>query len=213
LTDRVDGPDVDPDRQLAAPSFDGSGGGPVLNLRGEVVGMRLERRSLDAGRDRPALPDIDLPDLPDVPDLPDLPNIPALQLPDVAVDRPVASSAAVPIGTLERVAGGIIADGRVRHPYLGVGLAAVTPRLAVERGLPAAAGALVLKVEPNGPAATAGLLLDDVILALDGERIDAGRSFPALLLERRHGERIRLTVRRGNDEIDIEAVLGERPED
>ena len=192
-----------------APSLDGLGGGPVLNLRGGLVGMRLARPLLAAEWERCWLPDIELPDLPNLPDLPDAPPLP---LPGVASDRPVASSVAVPATTLDQVAADVIAEGRVRHPYLGVRLAAVTPRLAVERGMPEAGGGLILGVEPNGPAAVAGLRPDDVIVALDGERIDAERSFAALLFDRRPGDLVRLAVRRGNDEIEIDAVLGERPE-
>ena len=80
-------------------------------------------------------------------------------------------SRALPVETAETVAKSLMAHGRIRRAYLGVGSQPL--RLAN----PAAAqvgqdqGLLVVSVDAAGPAAKAGLLQGDVILAVDGTAV------------------------------------------
>jgi S1-C subfamily serine protease len=80
---------------------------------------------------------------------------------------------AVASNTANFVAGEIARHGRVRRAYIGVG-AATTPiarRIAVRLGLEQASGARLLAVDQNGPAAHAGLLTGDLVIALDGKPV------------------------------------------
>ena len=81
---------------------------------------------------------------------------------------------AVSANTANFVAGEIAKHGRVRRAYIGIG-AATTPlprRLALRHELAQANGARVMTVDQTGPAAEAGLLSGDLIVALDGKPIE-----------------------------------------
>ncbi len=91
---------------------------------------------------------------------------------------------AVPTETLRRVVAEIVAHGGVRRGYLGVGAypVALPAALAAQLGQPA--GALIASLEDGGPAATAGLLVGDILTRLDGERLGGPLELRAALLDR-----------------------------
>jgi len=86
---------------------------------------------------------------------------------------------AIPINAAREIAQALIANGRVEHPYIGIQMRSLTP--AVREVLNAEApnnlkivvetGVVVLGVQPNSPAAQAGLRSGDVILSLGGQPI------------------------------------------
>jgi S1-C subfamily serine protease len=86
--------------------------------------------------------------------------------------------------TVERVVAALLAHGRIQRGYLGV---SSTPA-RLPAGLAESAGqrmGLVLTgLQPGGPAETAGFLLGDVLLALDGERLESIGDLQAALEER-----------------------------
>jgi S1-C subfamily serine protease len=77
---------------------------------------------------------------------------------------------AIPLHAAERVAAALIHEGRVRRARIDIAAQTVpVPRvLARHHGLTADAGVKVISVESGGPAATAGLLRGDVIVAVGG---------------------------------------------
>jgi len=80
---------------------------------------------------------------------------------------------AVASNTASFVAGEIARHGRVRRAYIGVGAAttAIPRRIALRLGLEQATGARLLTVDQAGPAAHAGLLSGDLVIALDGRPV------------------------------------------
>ncbi len=74
----------------------------------------------------------------------------------------------LPAETLSRVASELLAHGRVRRGYLGVGTQPVRLQGQARAAAGQETGLLVLSVEPGGPSDAAGLALGDVLLALDG---------------------------------------------
>ena len=114
---------------------------------------------------------------------------------------------AVASNTARWVVGCLLRDGRVRRSYIGVaGQYAAIPRgVARANQVAAASGVLIASIEPDGPAADAGLQAADVIIAFDGEMISGmdtlqrrltadriGRSAPIAIL--RNGQRRQLTI-------------------
>jgi len=81
---------------------------------------------------------------------------------------------AVASNTANFVLGEIARHGRVRRAYIGIGggTAAIPRRLALRLGLEQSNGARVLSVEQGSPADQAGLLTGDMIVALDGRRVN-----------------------------------------
>jgi S1-C subfamily serine protease len=90
---------------------------------------------------------------------------------------------AVASNTANFVAGEIARHGRVRRAYIGVA-AATTPiprRIALRLGLDQASGARLIDLEQAGPAAEAGLLSGDLIVALDDKPVTSVGSLMRLL--------------------------------
>jgi serine protease Do len=101
----------------------------------------------------------------------------------------------------------------VRHQmtggYLGVAVEPVDPTTARQLNLPTGAGLRVRHVVKGSPAERAGFETGDILLELDGARLNDPEHFAALIRERRKGETIAVKLIREGEEREIEAVLGE----
>jgi S1-C subfamily serine protease len=114
---------------------------------------------------------------------------------------------AVPVAALRRVVETLVAHGRVRRGYLGIG----TQTIAM---IPPVSGQtvalIVLSVQPGSPAAKAGLMVGDVLLrAGEAPLTHPGALVPSLDEERVGGE-LRLRILRAGEERDVVIVVGER---
>ncbi len=78
-------------------------------------------------------------------------------------------SLALPLPTVERVVGVLLAHGRILRAYIGVGSQPARLPEALADQLGQTTGLLVVSVEPDGPAAKGGLFLGDTLVALDGK--------------------------------------------
>ena len=117
-------------------------------------------------------------------------------------------SFAIPVDVALRVRDQIVATGRAQHARLGVQVQDLTQPLAESFGLPRPDGALVAAVDPQSPAAGAGLKSGDVILRIDGEAIAQAGSLSARIAQAMPGDKIKLSVWRGQKPLDLEATLG-----
>lgn len=103
--------------------------------------------------------------------------------------------------TVVEIADTIIANnGSIAFPYLGV-QTQLTPD-----------GTVVAEVEPDGPAAQAGIEAGDVIVSLGEHAVDEDNGLMSLLLKHAPGETVTLTVERGDESVGIEVTLGTRPD-
>ena len=101
------------------------------------------------------------------------------------------------------------------NPVLGIYYLPITKAYALMNNLPIESGALIyspsaqqgLAIIANSPAANAGLKLDDIIIAVSGEKIDAQKTLPDLLYEHKKGEEIELTILRNSQEMPIKVQL------
>jgi 2-alkenal reductase len=118
---------------------------------------------------------------------------------------------AVPSAIFQMVSEQLIANGRVEYPYLGISYGMIDGSLAVELNLPVQRGALIGQIEPGEAAQSAGLQADDIILAVNGQEVDASTTLRALLLQYKPGDIVTLTVLRGNQQFDVQVTLGTRP--
>lgn len=119
---------------------------------------------------------------------------------------------AIAVNTAKFVAYRLIKDGRIRRSYLGVGGQAVDlPRRFVRyHRLEHETGVLVASVEPNSPAAKAGVQEGDVLVDFDGSPIAHVDDLHRLLLAERVGVRAPLTVVRRGDRVTLDVVPEER---
>jgi 2-alkenal reductase len=119
---------------------------------------------------------------------------------------------AIPSNTVARITQILMDEGRVIYPYIGVSSTPVTLQIAARENLPVDHGALVTRVSPGTPAEEAGIQEGDVILAIDGQEIDAQDALIDVLFAHRPGDTVDVTIQRGDEEITLEVTLGERPE-
>jgi S1-C subfamily serine protease len=111
---------------------------------------------------------------------------------------------AIPSVTVNRVVDQILATGRVARGYVGVGVQPVE--------LPDhQKGLLAVTVEPNGPAAHAGVLIGDVLLRLGGRAVEDIEALQAAIDHHGVGVKVPLDLWRGGAPHTIEVVIGERP--
>jgi len=149
----------------------GNSGGPLVNLRGQVIGINaaiVSRTGVYQGY-----------------------------------------GFAIPIDLAHRVMEDLIAHGRVRRAYLGIGIDAVGEADAESLGLPDVSGALVQTLTRGAPAERAGMRKYDVITAVDGEKVISGNDLQHKIALKAPGDPVTITVYRDGQPRDITARLGE----
>ena len=88
-----------------------------------------------------------------------------------------------------------------------------TPVLGIGMGMRSRAkGVPVQKVEPNSPAAAAGVRVGDLIRSVDGEPVREGSDLQQVLVKREVGDRVKLGILRASKSLEIEVELVKREE-
>jgi S1-C subfamily serine protease len=149
--------------------FTGFSGGPIVNPRGEALGM--------------------------------------------ATSGARRSAVLIPASTVNRVVDQLLKGGRIARGYLGIGMQPVAFPEAARRpqGVTADQGLLVVAVAPGSPAETAGILLGDILVAVEGSPINAMHSLQPYLDTENVGKAIALDVVRGGQVVKVSVTVGERP--
>jgi S1-C subfamily serine protease len=120
----------------------------------------------------------------------------------------------IPNATLDRVVNALLTRGHVARAYLGVAMQPVrlTRSLAEQLQLADAPhGVLVVMVESDSPADTAGLLVGDIIVSAGGSPVADPQDMAELLGAERVGATIELSVIRGGERRSVSVTVGERP--
>jgi putative serine protease PepD len=113
---------------------------------------------------------------------------------------------AIPSNTVRSVASQLLAGGEVRYAYLGVSVETASSANG------ATTGARVTTVRAGTPAAAAGLQANtDVVVALDGTKIETADELRSAIAGKRPGEKITITYVRGGVTKTVTATLAERP--
>ncbi|MDB5871925.1 MAG: Peptidase Do, partial [Ramlibacter sp.] len=123
----------------------GNSGGPLFNLRGEVIGINSQIYSQTGGFQ--------------------------------------GLSFSIPIDVASRVQTQIQETGHASHARMGVTVQEVDQTLAESFGLDRPTGALVSSVEPDSPAAKAGLRSGDIVLQAGGKEVTSSGSLPVLVTQ------------------------------
>jgi len=82
------------------------------------------------------------------------------------------ASIAIPVATIRKSVAALLSDGKIQQGYLGVGLQSARLPDAVAESLDQDTGLLIVSVEADSPAAKAGLMVGDILTALDGEAVE-----------------------------------------
>jgi len=131
---------------------------------------------------------------------------------------------AIPINTARRVAEDLISKGKVRRATLGVEGRAIWPDLADALDLGVRQGILIERVNPDGPAAQAGIrggnrvvraglqelrIGGDVLVAINGKEVASQADLNLLLNRAQPGDTVTLTIVRDGKKMNVTVKLGE----
>ncbi|KWO46309.1 peptidase [Burkholderia sp. MSMB1459WGS] len=115
---------------------------------------------------------------------------------------------AIPIDIALDVKDQLLRTGKVTRGRLGVALQEVSQALARSFGLASPDGALITMVEPDGPAARAGLKAGDVVLAVDGKPVAESADLLGMVAGMRAGRQADLLVWRAGRAMHAIATVG-----
>jgi len=181
-----DGLVIDEAIQTDAAINPGNSGGPLLNWHGEVIGINTMIAS--------------------------------------NVGQSAGIGFAIPINTAKAVVNDLVTLGRVRRPALGVRTIPIDPEIAEELGLAADYGLLIVQAVSGGSADRAGLrggteraylgntpimIGGDLIVAIDGEKVENQQVLAQLMNRHRAGDTVKVTIYRGKKRLEVSVVLGE----
>ncbi len=126
----------------------------------------------------------------------------------------------LPINMAKRDIEQVKAEGRIVYPYLGIYYTMITDELVQANDLPIDHGAWIghaadgsktkTAVIPGTAADKAGLEREDIILELDGTKLDSENTLAKLMLRKKPGDVVLLKILRDNKEITKQVTLGER---
>ncbi len=119
---------------------------------------------------------------------------------------------AIPSSVAAKVIGEIRANGQVERGWLGVRIQPMTPDIAEGFGLDGPRGALVASVDPDGPAAAAGLHAGDVITAWNGTAVEKVRDLPRLVADTPVGQEVEVGLWRNRESLTLAVTTGELPQ-
>ncbi len=186
-----DGVKIDNVIQTDAAINPGNSGGPLINGDGEVIGINSQIYTGGEGS-----------------------------------EGNVGIGFAIPIDTAKEEIAKLESGTADEHGYLGISGANITPELARAFNLPVEEGVLVQQVEEGGPAAAAGIqgattaaevegqefgLGGDIITEVDGERIASTEDLVKTVSDAHAGEKVEVTVIRGDQTATVSVTLAERP--
>jgi serine protease Do len=106
---------------------------------------------------------------------------------------------AIPSEAVNRIVLQLLSKGSIERGWLGVTVDDPDGRVTV-------AG-----IDRNGPAAKSGIRIGDVVLAINGDRIDSSRGLIRAVAAVPPGDSVRVTVRRQGREMEISVSVGRRP--
>ena len=124
-----------------------------------------------------------------------------------------ATALTVPASTVARVADQLLTRGHVARGWLGIATQPVRlpPPLQRSLALETDGGLVVVNVEPDSPADRGGLLIGDILLALDDRPVRDPGDVLAALGGDRIGQAVTLRVARGGRAEQVGVTVGERP--
>jgi serine protease Do len=126
---------------------------------------------------------------------------------------------ALPINSVKSAINSVKSTGKIVRPYLGIRYVQITPELKQANNLSVDYGILVkgggqneLAVIPGSPADKAGIVENDIILEVDGKKIDDQTSLASLIRQKNIGDIITLKVLHRGEEKTVQAKLEPAPE-
>ena len=117
---------------------------------------------------------------------------------------------AIPMDIAKNIADTLVKQGYIKRGYLGISSQLVRLPDAQRAGQTQEHGLLIVKVDENSPAQKGGLMLGDILVALDGHAINDSEDLQILLTGDRVGKAIPIDVIRGNTLQTLQVTVGQR---
>lgn len=119
---------------------------------------------------------------------------------------------AIPAEDAKPIVDRLMKGEKIERGYLGVQIGGpVTDDVAASLGIPKNQGEIIAKVEPNGPAAKAGLKAFDVVTKVNGQSVTPEQTLSYLIANVQPGGRVQLEVLRGGKPVSLTATAATRP--
>jgi serine protease Do len=118
---------------------------------------------------------------------------------------------AIPEGVVASAYPQLVKFGHIHQPAIGALVQTITPELAAALRLKRDFGVIISDISPGGPADTAGIKIQDVVVSVDGVAISSLPQFAQSLYLHKTGDHAALEILRGADRLKIEVGLAERP--
>lgn len=118
----------------------------------------------------------------------------------------------LPTTNLDRIVKTLLERGSLSRGYLGVGLQPVALPATLQQSLGAEVGLLVVSVDATGPAEQAGLLVGDILLAVNGQAVSNLQAVYGHLDAGAIGQPVSLHLLRGGQPTDLTLTVGEQPQ-
>ncbi|MER3434736.1 MAG: LuxR family transcriptional regulator [Leptolyngbya sp. ERB_1_1] len=119
----------------------------------------------------------------------------------------------IPAAMVDRVLDQLLQTGRIARGYLGLGMQAIRLPDALYRSLNLSSpgGVIIVSVEPGAPADVAGVLLGDILVALNDNAIEDATDVHAMLSSEQVGQPLTAKIIRGGMLTEKTIIVGERP--
>jgi serine protease Do len=141
----------------------------------------------------------------------------------IGINTAMASGAenigfAIPINQAKSAINSVKTKGKIERPFLGIRYLIINKEIAKQKNLPVDYGALVDSdgknpaVVSNSPAEQAGILKGDIILEINGQKINENNSLGDIISKLSPGDEINLKILRNNKELNLNLKLGSYPE-
>jgi serine protease Do len=118
----------------------------------------------------------------------------------------------IPVDIVQNIAEQLMTGGSVKRGMLGVNIQQISPSLARALNAPSG-GARVASFRDGSPAQRAGVQEDDIIVGVDGHKLQNSAQLPSLIANKQPNSIVQLTILRDGREITIPVKLVERTED